>query len=119
VAPAEQAVRVRVVDRGAGVSDERAGELFEPFFTTKPEGTGLGLAMVKQLAELHGGTAAVSSAEGEGACFAVWLPLRAPAQIAVANARLSIGSENAVAKSIVGYPGHRRDALGLHAGRHL
>jgi signal transduction histidine kinase len=33
--------------------------------------------MVKQLAELHGGTVAVSSAEGEGACFAAWLPLRA------------------------------------------
>ena len=43
----------------------------------KFEGTGLGLAMVKQLAELHGGTVAVASAEGEGACFAVWLPLRA------------------------------------------
>src|SRR5687767_2195434 len=46
----------------------------------KFEGTGLGLAMVKQLTELLGGTVAVASAEGEGACFAVWLPLRTPDQ---------------------------------------
>ena len=45
------------------------------------EGTGLGLAMVKQLAELHGGTVAVASEEGVGACFAVWLPLRQSAAI--------------------------------------
>ena len=38
--------------------------------------------MVKLLAELHGGTVAVASAEGEGSCFTVWLPLRAPAQAA-------------------------------------
>jgi CheY-like chemotaxis protein len=44
----------------------------------KFEGTGLGLAMVKRLAEIHGGTVAVASAEGEGSSFAVWLPIRAP-----------------------------------------
>ena len=42
----------------------------------KFEGTGLGLAMVKLLAELHGGVVAVQSAVGEGSCFTVWLPLR-------------------------------------------
>jgi signal transduction histidine kinase len=34
--------------------------------------------MVKQLAELHGGTVAVASAEGQGSIFAAWLPLRQP-----------------------------------------
>jgi signal transduction histidine kinase len=48
----------------------------------KFEGTGLGLAMVKELTELHGGTVAVASAAGQGACFAVWLPLRATRQTA-------------------------------------
>jgi CheY-like chemotaxis protein len=59
-------------------------KLFQPFtqidssLARKFEGTGLGLAMVKQLAELHGGTVAAASAEGKGARFAVWLPLRTP-----------------------------------------
>jgi CheY-like chemotaxis protein len=44
----------------------------------KFEGTGLGLAMVKLLAELHGGAVSVESAEGEGSAFTVWLPLREP-----------------------------------------
>ena len=61
-------------------------KLFQPFsqidssLARKFEGTGLGLAMVRQLAELHGGAVAVASAEGEGACFAAWLPLRTPVQ---------------------------------------
>src|SRR6185295_5877135 len=41
-----------------------------------------GLAMVKLLAELHGGSVAVSGAEGQGACFAVWLPMRAALAVA-------------------------------------
>lgn len=44
----------------------------------KFEGTGLGLAMVKLLAELHGGAVAVESAVGKGSCLTVWLPFRAP-----------------------------------------
>ncbi|MDQ6633336.1 MAG: response regulator, partial [Gemmatimonadota bacterium] len=42
----------------------------------KFEGTGLGLAMIKLLAELHGGAVAVESAVDEGSCFTVWLPTR-------------------------------------------
>ena len=57
--------------------------LFRPFsqidsvLARKFEGTGLGLAMVKLLAELHGGAVSVQSAVDEGSCFTVWLPLRA------------------------------------------
>src|SRR5207342_2912630 len=65
-----------------GISPHNMAKLFQAFtqidssLSRQFEGTGLGLAMVKQLAELHGGTVAVSSAEGEGACFVAWLPLR-------------------------------------------
>jgi PAS domain S-box-containing protein len=76
-------------DSGMGISRENMAKLFQAFsqidssLARKFEGTGLGLAMVKLLAELHGGTVAVASAEGEGACFAAWLPLRTrPAQVA-------------------------------------
>jgi len=77
-------LKISVTDSGIGISGDGLGRLFQPFsqidsgLARKFEGTGLGLAMVKVLAELHGGVAAVESAVGEGSCFTVWLPLRAP-----------------------------------------
>lgn len=77
-------LEICVCDSGLGISVADMGRLFQPFsqidsgLARKFEGTGLGLAMVKQLAELHGGTTSVSSRAGEGAKFAVWLPLRTP-----------------------------------------
>jgi DNA-binding response OmpR family regulator len=59
--------------------------------------------MVKQLAELHGGTVAVASAEGKGACFVAWLPLRDAAQSEASEARLVDTSP--------GLPGNLRYAL--------
>jgi PAS domain S-box-containing protein len=76
-------LKISVTDGGIGMSPEGLQRLFEPFsqidvgLARKFEGTGLGLAMVKRLAELHGGTVAVESTEGKGSCFTVWLPLRA------------------------------------------
>ncbi|RYX88486.1 MAG: PAS domain S-box protein [Comamonadaceae bacterium] len=71
-----------VTDGGIGISAGNMAKLFQAFsqidssLSRKFEGTGLGLAMVRQLAELHGGTVAVASRVGEGARFAVWLPVR-------------------------------------------
>jgi PAS domain S-box-containing protein len=79
-----QFLEISLTDTGIGVSAEVIEKLFQPFsqidsgLARKFEGTGLGLAMVKLLAELHGGTVAVASALGEGSCFTVWLPIRAP-----------------------------------------
>ena len=77
-------LRVSVTDDGIGMSPEGLEHLFKPFsqvdssLARQFEGTGLGLAMVKLLADLHGGAVAVESAVGEGSCFTVWIPLRAP-----------------------------------------
>jgi PAS domain S-box-containing protein len=77
-------LRVTVIDNGIGISPEGLEHLFKPFsqvdsgLARKFEGTGLGLAMVKLLVDLHGGAVAVESAVGQGSCFTVWIPIRAP-----------------------------------------
>jgi len=77
----EEFLELSVTDSGIGISEVDMATLFQAFkqidssLARQFEGTGLGLAMVRQLAELHGGTVAVASAVGEGAKFAVWLPL--------------------------------------------
>jgi PAS domain S-box-containing protein len=77
-------LEIRVIDTGIGIVPEALGQLFRPFsqidsgLARRFEGTGLGLALVKLLAELHGGSVAVESASGEGSCFTVWLPRRTP-----------------------------------------
>ncbi len=79
--PAGHYLEVAVTDTGPGMTAEDLQRLFEPFVqldagpARRVEGTGLGLAMVRRLAELHGGTVAVRSALGEGSTFAVWLPV--------------------------------------------
>ena len=65
--------RLRVLDSGPGPSDVIAAQLFEPFVTDKPEGTGLGLAVAKQIAESHGGSLRWSR-EDDATCFEVELP---------------------------------------------
>ena len=78
----EEFLELSVSDSGIGISMANMAKLFQAFsqidsrLARKFEGTGLGLAMVKQMTELHLGTVAVTSAEGEGTRFAVWLPLR-------------------------------------------
>jgi PAS domain S-box-containing protein len=75
-------VEISVSDTGIGIPDHGLERLFKPFsqvdsgLARKFEGTGLGLAMVKLLAELHAGTVAVQSMVGKGSRFTVWLPVR-------------------------------------------
>jgi PAS domain S-box-containing protein len=76
-------VRLSVQDNGEGIPQELQGRIFDAFFTTKERGTGLGLAMVRQIVESFGGHVEVSSRPGQGARFDVWLPREAddrPAQ---------------------------------------
>ncbi|TFD23488.1 hybrid sensor histidine kinase/response regulator [Cryobacterium lyxosi] len=83
-------LEIRVDDTGMGISREDLSKLFLAFsqidstLARKFGGTGLGLATVKQMVELQGGTVAVASETGEGSSFAIWLPLGATDDLAPA-----------------------------------
>ncbi len=66
-------LRISVWNRGAEIAPETSGKLFEPFFTTREQGTGLGLAFVRDIARDHGGRVEVDSKDGE-TTFIVILP---------------------------------------------
>jgi signal transduction histidine kinase len=65
---------VTIADHGPGIPDDLRLRVFEPYFTTKADGTGLGLALVRQTLEAHRGTIAVSETPGGGATFAIGFP---------------------------------------------
>lgn len=67
-------VAITVADHGPGIPAEQQGSLFEPYHTSKPDGTGLGLTLVRQTVQAHGGTIQVSETPGGGATFELWLP---------------------------------------------
>ncbi|MBZ5640409.1 MAG: hypothetical protein LAO51_16835 [Acidobacteriia bacterium] len=71
-----------VADTGPGVSPDLVPTLFEARFTTKPGGTGLGLPLVRIIAEAHGGCVTYAPATGGGAAFTLVLPIREAAAIA-------------------------------------
>ncbi|MEX0935589.1 MAG: HAMP domain-containing sensor histidine kinase [Gemmatimonadota bacterium] len=70
----EAAVEIRVLDRGAGIAADILPRIWEPEFTAKRHGTGLGLPMVRQVVEAHGGSVRAENREGGGAEFTVRLP---------------------------------------------
>jgi nitrogen fixation/metabolism regulation signal transduction histidine kinase len=70
-------VSVSIEDQGPGLPQELREDLWVPEFTTKRRGTGLGLALVRQTVELHGGTVRAADRPEGGARFEVWLPLQA------------------------------------------
>jgi signal transduction histidine kinase len=72
----DSVIRVVIADNGGGVPADVVENLFEPFVTTKPtgEGTGLGLAMSRDIIEDHKGTLSLANREGEGATFVIELP---------------------------------------------
>jgi signal transduction histidine kinase len=64
-------VRIEIRDHGPGVPADIAERVFDPYFTAKAGGTGLGLALVKQTIEMHGGTIRLTETPGGGATFLV------------------------------------------------
>lgn len=74
VQPVDDDVALVVEDSGVGMSPALLGQVFSPFFTTKTNGTGIGLATVKDITEHFGGSVSVTSEEGVGSRFEVRLP---------------------------------------------
>jgi signal transduction histidine kinase len=68
-------VEIRVDDTGSGVPEELRASIFDPFFTTKQRGTGLGLAVTREIVEAHHGTIACEPLPERGTRFRIVLPL--------------------------------------------
>jgi len=90
VAAAAEVATIEVGDEGPGMSTEEAARVFERFYRADPArtrakgGAGLGLAIVAAIADAHGGSAAVTTAPGQGARFRVTLPVTPPVPAAPA-----------------------------------
>ena len=85
--PSAGQLQLRVCDRGAGVPADLRERIFEPYFrlpghAEREGGVGLGLSLVRQIAQRHGGSVHCEAREGGGSCFVlrlpVWLPADAP-----------------------------------------
>jgi PAS domain S-box-containing protein len=101
-------LQISVSDTGIGIAAEDMKRLFQPFvqidssFARRYQGTGLGLALVRRLAELLGGAVAVASMPGRGSRFTVWLPYHAtPAE---AESHASAAAPEAMAPEAGGCP---------------
>ena len=66
---------LEIADTGAGIASVDIEKLFDPFFSTKFTGRGLGLPVVLGLVQAHGGALTVSSQQGQGSVFRVYLPV--------------------------------------------
>ena len=69
-----EVIEIAFRDSGIGIKKENLDKIFLPFYTTKETGSGLGLAAIDRIVDLHGGWVRVESQEGKGTLFAVCLP---------------------------------------------
>ncbi|MGD9121085.1 MAG: ATP-binding protein, partial [Desulfobacterales bacterium] len=69
-------VTIHFVDEGQGIPPENMNKIWDPFFTTKEQGTGLGLGIVKNIIESHGGSIQIGNRPVSGARVTVELPLK-------------------------------------------
>lgn len=85
--PQADAVRLELRDTGCGIPPEQMSLLFSPLHTTKPEGTGLGLYLVREIVLAHAGDIELTSELGMGTTFIITLPRRTT-QVASSTARM-------------------------------
>ncbi len=90
----QPALGVRIVDRGVGMSEEQVARVFERFYRADPSGnipgTGLGMCLVKEIVELHGGRVDIHSELGRGTAVTLWWAVE-PASPQPAAPALSAG----------------------------
>jgi CheY-like chemotaxis protein len=78
--PESEIIQFNIIDTGIGIAAENLDRLFKPFvqldssLSRRYSGTGLGLALVRRIVELHGGSVSLESEEGKGSRFTVTLP---------------------------------------------
>jgi two-component system cell cycle sensor histidine kinase/response regulator CckA len=95
---------IRIEDTGSGIPEEIKERIFDPFFTTKDvQSTGLGLSVSYGIINRHHGTITSDSVDGEGAAFAITLPVAKKTVALYVNADNSIPvkSENKIARILV------------------
>ena len=86
-------VRIAVRDQGIGMDPKEVKQIFQKFYRTKKAeesgeaGTGIGLSIVQQIVEQHGGRIEVTSRPGAGSCFTVVMAARAAASVPAAAER--------------------------------
>lgn len=68
-------VEIKISDTGGGIEAKDMDSIFTPFFTTKARGVGLGLSIVNNIVQKHGGSVKVNSVLGEGTSFTIGLPI--------------------------------------------
>ncbi|HMV66546.1 MAG TPA: ATP-binding protein [Myxococcota bacterium] len=75
-------IHLSVDDDGAGMTEDELRQATDPFFTTRPSGTGIGLAVTRQIVEDHGGSLRMTSEVGRGTAVVMVLPARPAAEVA-------------------------------------
>ena len=86
-------IRIAIKDQGIGMDQKEVKQIFQKFYRTKKAeesgevGTGIGLSIVQQIVEQHGGRIDVTSQPGQGSCFTLVMPAPARAPLTTASER--------------------------------
>ena len=122
--PDGEQLQLSVTDTGIGIAPENLDKLFKPFvqldssLSRRYAGTGLGLALVRRIVELQGGSIALESEVGKGSCFTVNLPWKHPSRIEerLKQPKLMVGELPPIHKALVV---EDSDASANHIARYL